>query len=229
MTTSSLSIPFTTQSACEVVTGADAGAGSPLLVALHGQGESGSRHRHYLRGAVPDTFHAAFPDGFHAHEVRRPDKPIRLGYGWYLYTGDQDAFLESVALAEEALWRLVDALLERTGADADRVYLMGFSQGCYLAQITAVRNAARVAGWIGQAGRLKHEVLEAELPGVSGKPVLLQHGEADEAIGPEAARHGAELLGAHGADVDLRLYADTGHRITDAMRADMHAWLADRA
>lgn len=228
MTTATLSIPFTTQSDCEVVAARPTDGPAPLVVALHGQGESGARHRHYLRGAIPDTMHAAFPNGFHAHEVRKPDKPIRLGYGWYLYTGDQDAFLRSVALAEEALWRLVDALLEHTGADPSHVYLTGFSQGCYLAQMAAVRAADRVAGWIGQAGRLKHEVLADELPRVAGKPVLLQHGEDDEAIGPEAARHGADVLRDHGADVELRLYPDTGHRITDAMRADMHAWLAAR-
>ena len=61
----------------------------PLLVALHGQGESGRRHAKWLSGAVPDHFVAAFPDGFHKHEVRRPERPIRIGCGWYLFTGDQ--------------------------------------------------------------------------------------------------------------------------------------------
>ncbi len=223
-----ITVPFTRQSSCEIVTAREGQAEAPLIVALHGQGESGERHRHYLRGAIPAHFHAAFPDGFHAHEVRKPDRPIRLGYGWYLYTGDQDAFLESVALAEEALWRLIDRVLDTTGADASRVYLMGFSQGCYLAQMTAVRHAERVAGWIGQAGRLKDEVLTDELPRVAGKPVLLQHGEDDEAIGADAARHGAEVLTAHGAEVSLKLYKDTGHHITDTMRGDMRAWLAER-
>ncbi len=226
---SRIEVPFTTRSGCLLVPPRVPGDGRPpLLVALHGQGQSGRRHQRWLDGAVPDGFAAAFPDGFHAHEVRKPDAPIRLGYGWYLFTGDQEAFAESLALAEEALWRVVDAALGALGADPTRVYLQGFSQGCYLTHCAAVRNSARVAGWIGCAGRLKDELLGRDLPSVAGKPVLIQHGEDDRAIGPERAAHGAALLASHGADVTLRRYADTGHVISEAMRTDMRAWLAAR-
>ena len=225
--------PFTTLADCLALPAQrTAGSGRPpLLLALHGQGQSGRRHARWMGDAVPPNFAAAFPDGFHAHEVRKPGRPTRLGFGWYLFTGDQQAFADSLAASEEALWRLVDTLHAELGSDPDRVYLTGFSQGCYLTHCVAVRSAshgrAPVKGWVGQSGRLKDEFLGAELPSVAGRPVLLQHGRDDPATPVEFAERSARALGAHGAQVDLRLY-DAGHVITREMVADAREWLAAR-
>ena len=85
--------------------------------------------------------------------------------------------------------------------------------------------------FLASAGRLKHEFLLDEnetLPGVTGKPVLIQHGRSDEALKVEAAERSAELLAGSGADVTLKLY-DAGHRITPEMVGDMRAWLEERS
>lgn len=225
-------VPFTTPTRCLVRPPEQPrpGVRPPLLVALHGQGQSGARHAEWMGPAVPPHFASAFPDGFHSWEVRKPGRPPRLGHGWYLFTGDQEAFAESLAVSEEALWRLVDAAVAAVGADRRRVWLAGFSQGAYLAHCVAVRSCTRddrppVAGWIGQSGRLKHEFLEAELPSVAGRPVLVQHGRRDAALGPAAAERSATILSDHGADVTLRLY-DAPHVITPEMVADARGWLA---
>ncbi len=225
--TRTIELPFTTRTGCRIRPAPAGSARPPLLVSLHGQGQSGARQERWITPAVPDHFAAAFPDGFHKHEVRRPGRPIRLGYGWYLYTGDQDEFAASLAESEAALWRIVDAALEALGADPQRVYLSGFSQGAYLTHCAAVRAARRVAGWIGQSGRLKAEFLGAELAGVAGKAVLIQHGRQDEALAPTAAEESAAILSRNGADVTLRLY-DTGHIIAPEMVVDMRAWLEAR-
>jgi len=219
-------IAFTTTSGCaiEPPRAPRPGTRPPLLVCLHGQGQDGERQRRWMADAVPPHFAAAFPDGFHAHEVRAPGRPIRLGRAWYLYTGDQDAFAASLALAEEALWRLVDVVTEALETDPGRLYLAGFSQGGYLVHCAAVRAPGRVAGWIAQSSRLKHELLRDELPGVAGKPVLIQHGERDASLDVARARESAAVLREHGARVDLRLY-DADHRITPGMVADARGWL----
>jgi phospholipase/carboxylesterase len=224
-----LSVPFTTRTSC-VLRPAErppADRRPALLVGLHGQGQSGARHLHWMRHALPPHVAAAFPDGFHKHEVRVPGRPIRIGHAWYIYTGDQAAFAASLAEAEAGLWPLVDAAADALGADPQRVWLAGFSQGAYLTHCAAVRAPGRVAGWIAQSGRLKTELLEAQLPGVRGKPVLIQHGRDDGSLPVRAAEESARALAGHGADVTLRLY-DAGHAITPAMAADAHAWLAER-
>jgi len=220
--------PFTTLTRCLLVPPAEPepSARPPLLVLLHGQGQSGERQLRWMGPGAPAHFAVASPDGFHAHEVRTPDRPIRIGHAWYLYTGDQAAFAESLAESERALWALVDAALAELGADPARVYLCGFSQGAYLAHCAAVRAAGRVAGWIAQSGRLKTEFLLAELPAVAGKPVLLQHGRADPSLPLGAAEASERALAEHGARVSLELH-DGGHEITPAMAARVKAWLSE--
>lgn len=221
--------PFTSLTSCLLVEPAVAQAGTrpPLLVALHGQSQSGARQRRWLQRALPPNFAAAFPDGFHKHEVRRADRPMRLGYAWYMFTGDQQAFRESLIESEVALWTLVDRAIEALDADPTRVYLCGFSQGAYLTHCAAVRATERVAGWVAQSGRLKVNFLADELPAVAGKPVLIQHGRNDPHLPADAAETSAAALREHGAEVTLLGY-DAGHEISPAMVDDLREWLAAR-
>jgi phospholipase/carboxylesterase len=221
--------PFTSTASCLLVEPAARTAGTrpPLLVALHGQSQSGARQRRWLSRALPPHWAAAFPDGFHKHEIRKPGGPMRVGHAWYMFTGDQDAFRDSLLEGEAALWDVVDRAVTELGADPARVYLCGFSQGAYLTHCVAVRSADRVAGWVAQSGRLKVNFLAEQLPSVKGKPVLVQHGENDPHLPPDAAQTSAAALREHGADVTLRTY-DAGHEITAPMVDDLRAWLEER-
>ena len=222
-----LTVPLTTQVGCLLRPPArpEPGRRPPLVVVLHGQGESGARQARWMGPAIPEHCAAAFPDGLHKHEVRRPGRALRLGHGWYLYTpDDRPAFLASLEQAGATLWRLIDAALERLDADPERVVLAGFSQGAYTTHYAALTRLERVRGWICQAGGFRPEYVGEPFPDLGGRPVLFQHGEQDEAIGPEVARQTADFLAAHGGAVDVRLY-DTGHRIVPAMAEDARAWI----
>jgi phospholipase/carboxylesterase len=226
-----IEVPFTSRASC-LLLGPEAppsssGGKPPLLVALHGQDQSGARQRRWLQKALPPNFAAAFPDGFHKHEVRKPERPMRLGYAWYMFTGDQEAFNRSLQESEVGLWSLVDRALDSLDADPARVYLCGFSQGAYLTHCAAVRAPQRVAGWVAQSGRLKTEFLADDLPGVKGKPVLIQHGRNDPHLPAGAADNSASALTEHGAEVTLLKY-DSGHEITAPMVDDLRAWLIER-
>jgi len=221
----SLELPFTTRTRCLLLPPRAPAAGRPpLLVSLHGQGQTGDRQRRWMQPALPAHFAAAFPDGFHAHEVRKPERPIRLGFGWYLYTGDETAFRASLLESEAALWRLVDAAVAELGADPARVWLHGFSQGAYLVHGVACRAPARLRGWIAQAGRLKWEFLGERIEGLAGKPVLVQHGRLDESLDLSRAERGVQVLRASGANVDFRVY-EAGHAITPEAVDDVRAFL----
>jgi len=224
-----IEVPFTSNVSCLMVepAGRDPGSRPPLLVALHGQSQSGARQRRWLARALPPHWAAVFPDGFHKHEIRKPDRPMRIGHAWYMFTGDQEAFRESLMEAEPALWSLVDRAIETLDADPARVYLCGFSQGAYLTHCLAVRSSQRVAGWVAQSGRLKTNFLAQELPGVAGKPVLIQHGDKDPHLPADAAQTSAAALREHGAEVTLRTY-DAGHEISASMVDDLRAWLEER-
>lgn len=200
----------------------------PLLVVLHGQGQSGARQLRWMGPAVPEHFAAAFPDGLHPFEVRRPERPRRIGYGWYLYDGDRQALAASMAACDERLWTIVERAAAELGADPGRVWLAGFSQGAYQAQASACLHVDRVAGWIAQAGNFRPEYVGGDVPDLSGRQVLLQHGRADAATPVERAEETAALFRSRGADVTLQLH-DAGHVITPDMASAARAWLEQRA
>jgi phospholipase/carboxylesterase len=224
-----LTRPFTTDVTCRLAPPiAPADGRPPLFVCLHGQGQTGARQQRWMGPAVPERYAAAFPDGFHGMEVRRAERPVRIGRAWYLYsTEDRDAFLASLDQAVDALWQTVDAAREALGADPSAIWLGGFSQGAYLTQVAALRHPERVAGWVAQAGGFREDYIPGGLPALDGKPVLLQHGDHDEALPAGVAHETADLLRNAGADVTFQSF-DAGHVITPEMAAAVRVWLDAR-
>lgn len=196
----------------------------PLLVCLHGQGQSGARQARWMAEAVPPHFAAAFPDGPWPFEVRRPGRPVRVGHAWYQFDGDRAALAARLAFVDGWLWRGIDAAARELGADGQRVFLAGFSQGAYFGHVSAIRHRERVRGWIGQAGGFRSEYLGGPLPDLGGRAVLLQHGTADETLPPQDAERVAGLLRGAGATVEIALH-EAGHVITGAMARQARAWL----
>jgi len=197
----------------------------PLFVDLHGQGQTGERQARWMGPAVPPGFAAAFPDGFFPIEVRRPERPVRIGRAWYHYsTADRPAFLAALDRAVDELWATVDAACEALGADRGRVFLGGFSQGGYLTHVACLRRPERVAGWLVQMGGLRRDYVPGGLPALAGKPVLLQQGDRDEAFTPAMADEVRALLDEAGADVTVQRF-DVPHVITPEMAVAAREWL----
>lgn len=222
-----VSIPFTTEVRCRLQPPVVPQSGPPpLLVVLHGQGQDGERQQRWMKAAVPDHFAAAFPDAFHPFEVRRPDRKVRLGRAWYLYTPDnREAFFASLQAGSEALWQLIEKAADALGADTQRIWLAGFSQGAYMTHYTALRHLDQVAGWVSQAGGFREEYGGDPFPDAAGRPVLIQHGRQDEAIGVEVAEATATLLRDHGAEVTVQHF-EAGHVIKPDMAEAVREWLS---
>ena len=97
----------------------------------------------------------------------------------------------------------------------ERTILLGFSQGACLALEYAARNARRYGGLVGLSGALI---------GADGEPrhdqgsldsttILLGCSDVDIHIPKARVHHAAEVLGALGGSVTLRLYPDMDHTI----------------
>lgn len=111
----------------------DAGQSAPLVLVLHGRLSSGAgveRLSGLLAVAKRDHFSVAYPDGVeHSwHDARDTGPAAEQGV-------DDVKFLTA----------LIDALVGR-GADASRVYVVGMSNGGFMALTLACRAADRVAG-----------------------------------------------------------------------------------
>lgn len=222
--------PFTTQQSCILAPPVTPVTDTkpPLLMVIHGYAQTGERQQRWMQAAVPPNFAAAFPNGFLPLEVRRQGRPPRIGYAWYAYSSDRPAFLASLAESEAALWTLVDRVAEDLGADASQVWLAGFSQGAYLVNYAGMMRPERVAGWISQCGNMRADYLQGAQPDLTGKPVLLQYGEHDEALPEGSATACRDLIQSYGANVTFSMH-DAPHAITPGMAEETAAFLAAKS
>ena len=99
---------------------------------------------------------------------------------------------------------------------AERVVLLGFSQGACLALEFAARHPRRYGAVVGLSGGLigPDEERVAVSGTLAGTPVLLACAEHDPYIPAERVRAAADVMRRLGGDVALRLYPDLGHEVS---------------
>ena len=226
MTTISKLVPFTHEVPVELHR-PDGGGDGSLLLALHGMGMSAESFARDVLPCLPDGMSALVPQAPLPYEMRSPNG-IRQGNGWYIYTGDTDAFLASMQRAEAWLLRQVEFAVADHGFDPARVSLLGFSQGGYLAGFVGLRHAKQFRRLVVAAARIKHEVLEGDARRAATKDfrVLQVHGGADESIAAATARASCEAIAASGVPAEFRSYP-AGHAVLreEPCRADIRTFL----
>lgn len=143
--------------------------------------------------------------------------PQAAGGTWYPYS-----FLTPIAQNEPGLSsalgviaRIVAQLADQ-GIPANRVALMGFSQGACLTSEFAARHARRYAGIAALSGGLIGPPGTArDYPGAfDGTPVFLGCSDVDPHIPVERVRESADVFRRMGAAVDERIYRGMGHTVS---------------
>jgi len=182
--------------------GPDPSAARRAVILLHGRGDS-----------------AAGILGL-ADAIQVPDiawiAPQAAGNTWYPYP-----FLAPMSQNEPGLssgLRKIATLvstLTSEGVPAERIVVMGFSQGACLSQEFAARNARRYGAIVGLSGGLIGP------PGTprdyagrfDGTPVFLGCSDVDPHIPVERVRESADVFQRMGAAVDERIYPRMGHTV----------------
>ena len=173
------------------------------------------------RGAAADDMIAL------AREVKAPDvaflAPQAAGNTWYPYS-----FLTPIERNEpwltsalSTVGRLI-ASLDSQGVAADRIAVMGFSQGACLTLEYAARNARRYAAVIGLSGGLigPPGTPRSYSGSLEGTPVFVGCSDVDAHIPIERVHESSEVLRRLGANVDERIYPGMGHTVnTDELLA----------
>jgi predicted esterase len=200
----------------------------PLLIALHGISQSAAAFAATLQPLCTSSRAVLFPDGPYAHEVT-VDGVRREGRAWYVYTGDQERFLESARRTASWIESLALRLAAEHGLDASRLGLLGYSQGGYLAGIMALERRRAWRGAVLVAARLKSERLELPAPADAAAlpPILGLHGEHDRIVPVEAARSSAAEARRLGCDMSFETFP-TGHRIIVPEIEAADRWLLAR-
>lgn len=120
---------------------------------------------------------------------------------------------------------LIDAEIAR-GVPAERIVVMGFSQGCAMTLMTGLRYPQRLAGLVGLSGYLPlPDTVPAERSAANGDvPIFLAHGTADPVIPFARAEAARDVLTGLGYPVEWRPYSMV-HTVTQQELMHIHAFL----
>lgn len=189
-----------------VTAGADPAMPLPMIVAIHGLGDT------------PESFLHLF-DGFsEPARVIAPRGPIPMGKGfsWFETSpGGKEAFEAELITVTDQLMALIRKTIF-TRPSEGRVVVTGFSQGAILSFSIAARDgdlftvAAPIAGFLPPG---------LETPAGNSPPrIEAFHGEADKRIQFELGQQTIERLKAAGYEATMHSYEGLDH----AMSPDMH-------
>lgn len=162
-----------------------------------------------------------------------PTRPVTLNGGyvmraWYdIYAPDLVRREDEAGLRESQ--RQVAALIDRErerGVAAGRIVVAGFSQGCAMALMTALRYPERLAGGVGLSGYLPLAATTAaeRAPANADLPIFMAHGRQDPIVVPARGTASRDALRALGHEVEWHDYP-MPHSVCAEEIDDLNAWL----
>jgi predicted esterase len=144
--------------------------------------------------------------------------PQAAGFSWYPNTFMAPMPQNEPGLSS-GLARIgeIVAQLAAAGVPAERVVLLGFSQGACLSLEFAARNARRYGAVVGLSGGLIGPPgTPRDYPGsFAGTPIFLGCSDRDPHIPKERVDESAAVLKAMGAEVTERIYPAMGHTVNE--------------
>ena len=154
-----------------------------------------------------------------ASEVQQPGwaylAPQAAGNTWYPnpFTAPLESNEPHLSAAMETIARVVERVEARI--PAQRVVLLGFSQGACLTLEWAARNARRYGGVVGLSGGLiGPDGTPRDYPAnFDGTPVFLGCSDIDPHIPMPRVVEAGEVFKRMGADVTVRFYPGMGHMV----------------
>jgi len=185
---------------------------------LHGRGDNAT-------GIAPLAFELNRED-LHVISIQAPlvlDPPYAGGYEWYRMHEAGQPEQPTLFASLTALASFLESILRKYPDGADRVVLMGFSQGAVSALGLQAQRPDLVAGVIAMSGYFP---LEAEDIGTNldGQPIFLGHGTADPVIPITLGRQSLKTLEKLSATVTYREYP-IGHQVSVDELEDIRMWL----
>jgi dienelactone hydrolase len=165
----------------------------PAVIGLHGSGGG------YSTMAEPAAMLAA--QGFAVYVLHYFD---RTGHS---EAHDRKIIFRHFFAWAKTLWDAVSFVAQQPGVDPDRIGLLGFSLGAYLA-LSAAAVDSRIRAVVEFFGGLPKEV---KFFMRRFCPVLILHGDADLTVPVEEAYHLREVLERKNIPYEMQIYPGVGH------------------
>jgi predicted esterase len=178
----------------------------PLVVGLHGYGAKGENFIKLYDAFESRDFIYVCPETFYLESFGTD-----TGYSWFTWSEDEEINREIVINTEEYVERVTREILSRY--QINKVYLLGFSQGCGLAYTAGIRFHELYNGLICFGGWLDDEHLTAELINKATElQVFIAHGNIDKRVDNQAGKNAYDILKKAGYKVKFFEF-DGGHTI----------------
>lgn len=194
---------------------------NPLILLLHGYGSN-----------EEDLFSFAsqLPEEYYIISARAPYHIPPYGNAWYAinFDSDMNKFSDDNQAIEsrELIVNFIDEVLEKYPIDADKVTLLGFSQGAILSYAVALTYPEKIQRVIALSGYLNLDIVDK---GFNTKDIeklrfFISHGVVDQVIPVDWARKAPEVLKDLNLDVEYHEYP-VGHGVTPQNFYDLLEWL----
>ncbi|NOY36451.1 MAG: hypothetical protein GXO83_02650 [Chlorobi bacterium] len=197
-----------------------------MVISLHGGGGSYKTFKDIRRYFENPQFIMATPQA--PYKWLMGDK---LGYDWAAWpTGDLIIMQRALKLTSTYIENLIRSLTAKY--NINKVYLMGFSQGSIIAQITGINNHDLLEGIIILSGPEvdhpgKPEIVwpsEKAVRSANNLRVFIAHGESDEIIDIALARKSRKQYEDAGYDVSFFEF-EGGHEINKGALKKIEKWI----
>ena len=191
----------------------------PLVVFLHGSGESGNDNVSQIRNGVE-----LFGDPFYRSQfpafVLAPQCPEDDSWGGYLYEN-------RVSISQSRLIGLVKSVQVALRIDADRLLLTGVSMGAIGVWDIIARHPRLFAAAMPIAGAGDPKTAQRLL----NMPIWAFHGSKDFNVSPEDDRNMYDLIRKSGGRMHYTEYSGVGHNSWDQTFADpfVISWLFEQS
>lgn len=162
-----------------------------------------------------------------------PEQPVTINGGyvmraWYDILGTDLVKREDEAGLRESLRQITELIASerQRGIPAERIVLVGFSQGCAMALMTALRYPERLAGVAGLSGYLPLAATTAAERSTANAdlPIFMAHGSQDTVVPPARGSASRDALRALGHEVEWHDYP-MPHSVCMEEINDLNAWL----
>lgn len=219
-------VPFTIETPYQVVETGEPGK-KPLLVYLHGFNQNIKLFQQRTQALVHlEAYHLFVQAPYPVYSRRNRQKKVEdWGRSWYWYDGRQEQFQEALERASCLLDEVIDHALKQVSAD--RLTLLGYSMGGYLAGYFALSRYKRVNELVVIGGRIKTEIFEEKEKNYDYLHVLALHGKEDERVKSEFQKLACQKLEQWNARVTFK-ELDAVHKLDDLYIDETKRWLVSQ-
>lgn len=126
------------------------------------------------------------------------------------------------------IMNFIEEALTEYSIDAEKIFLMGFSQGAILAKSLAfAMGKEKLAGIVALSGYIPEFVKnEYKKHSIEGMPVFISHGTYDMALPYQWGEASRDFFIEHGADVTFKRFED-GHGVTPEIASSLVIFLKE--